>query len=94
MIEIKEKGKASGYAAKFKIVKRNKISQFMSRSKTSEDLPFREVCYHLPLPGYKAKVSFSNLVYLEICRKTAHRLTDLRKHEGKEEYFPSITSNQ
>ena len=25
MIEIKGKGKASGYAAKFKIVKRNKI---------------------------------------------------------------------
>ena len=94
MIEIKEKGKASGYAAKFKIVKRNKISQFMSRSKTNEDLPFREIFYHLPLSRYKAKVSFSNLVYLEICRKTAHRLTDLRKHEVKEEYFPSIMSNQ
>lgn len=93
MIEIKGKGKPSGYAAKFIIVKRNKTLQFMSRSKTSEDLPFREACYHLTLSRCKAKVS-SNLVYLEIRRKTAHRLADLRKHEVKEEYFPSITSNQ
>ena len=55
MIAIKGKGKPSGYAAKFIMVKRNKTSPFMPRSKTSEDLPFREACYHLTLSLCKAK---------------------------------------